>query len=126
MSKTILVVEDYEPNLRLVCDMLAIHGHSTLQSARGADAIDLAMEHHPDLIVLDLVLPDMSGLEVARLIRKTAKSKDIPIIAVSAYAVDADQDRIKQAGCDVYLAKPLEFRLFLEIIRYALGAANDP
>jgi two-component system cell cycle response regulator DivK len=115
-SKTILIVEDNELNMQLFNDVLEANGYQTLQSRNGLDALKIARESKPDLILMDIQLPGMSGLEVTKLIKEDENLKTIPIIAVTAFAMKGDEEKIRQAGCENYLAKPISISGLLEII----------
>ncbi len=115
-SKTILIVEDNELNMQLFNDVLEAKGYQTLQSRNGLDALKIARESKPDLIVMDIQLPGMSGLEVTKLIKEDENLKTIPIIALTAFAMKRDEEKIRQVGCENYLAKPISISGFLEII----------
>ena len=124
MSK-ILIVEDDPANLKLFRDVIGQCGHNTLHSVKGRDAIQIASSQHPDLVVLDIRLPDISGFEVARRLKERNATKNIPIVAVSAYVSEIDEDEVRRAGCDIYISKPIAFRIFMDILHNALKAAND-
>jgi two-component system, cell cycle response regulator DivK len=115
-SKTVLVVEDNDLNRRVFHDLLDIHGYNVLEAQEGAEALKLARQHHPDLIVMDIKLPGMSGLEVTKWIREDDLLKATPIIAVTALAHWGDQQKIRDAGCDAYIAKPMSTSNFLKTI----------
>ncbi len=115
-SKTILIVEDNELNLQLFNDVLEAKGYQTLQSRDGFEALKIVQESPPDLILLDIQLPGMSGLEVAKSIKEDENLKTIPIIAVTAFALKGDEEKLRQGGCVDYLAKPISISGFLEII----------
>jgi two-component system, cell cycle response regulator DivK len=121
MSKTVLIVEDNELNMKLFHDLLAAHGYSTLQTRDGMEALSMAREHHPDLILMDIQLPEVSGLEVTRWIKEDANLKDIPVVAVTAFAMKGDEEKIRDGGCEAYLAKPISVSKFLETIRRFIG-----
>ena len=114
MSKTILIVEDNELNMRLFTDLLQAHGYSTIQSLDGSDAIDLTRSNNPDLIIMDIQLPGMSGIEITKLLKADDELKDIPVIAVTAFAMKGDEERIMEAGFSAYVAKPVSVPSFLE------------
>ncbi len=107
MAKTILIVEDNELNMKLFHDLLEAHNYDTLQTRDGNEALELAREHRPDLILMDIQLPGVSGLEVTRQIKADDELKSIPIIAVTAFAMKGDEDRIREGGCEAYIAKPI-------------------
>ncbi len=121
MSKTILIVEDNELNMRLFDDLLQAHGYGTVQTADGREAIDLAREHHPDLILMDIQLPEISGLEVTKILKADDDLKAIPVIAVTAFAMRGDEEKIREGGCEGYIAKPISVPNFLETVSSFLG-----
>ena len=121
MAKTILIVEDNVLNMKLFNDILQAHGYETLQTLDGREAIVLAREHHPDLILMDIKLPDISGMEVTKMIKSDDDLKDIPIIAVTAFAMKGDEGKIRDGGCEGYIAKPISIPNFLETINSFLG-----
>lgn len=116
-AKTILVVEDNELNMKLFCDLLEAHGYQTLRSRTGKLALELAREHTPDLILMDIQLPEVSGLDVTRWIKDDPVLKSIPVIAVTAFAMKGDEERIKEGGCEGYLAKPISVERFIQTVR---------
>lgn len=118
--KTILIVEDNVLNRRLFHDLLQMCGYNILQAKDGVEALNLTRQHHPDLIVMDIQLPGMSGIEVAKWIKEDDLLKAIPIIAVTALALRGDQQRIREAGCDAYIAKPMSTSYFLKTIEQFL------
>ncbi len=120
-QKKILIVEDNELNMKLFHDLLEVHGYSTLQTKDGREALDLAREHRPDLILMDIQLPEVSGLEVTKWIKADDDLKDIPVIAVTAFAMKGDEEKIRSGGCEAYIAKPISVNSFLETIQTVLG-----
>jgi len=116
MSKTILIVEDNKLNMKLFNDLLQAHGYSTLQSLDGTEAVALTEEHRPDLILMDIQLPHISGLEITKMIKEKDNLKHIPVIAVTAYAMKGDEDKFIKGGCDGYIAKPISVPKFLETV----------
>ena len=116
MPKTILIVEDDEMSMKLENDLLQAHGYDTLQSVDGKDAIQLAREHHPDLIIMDIQLPGVSGMEYTKMLKADDQLKDIPVLAVTAFAMKGDEEKIRAAGCDDYIAKPISDPHFLETV----------
>ena len=116
MSKTILIVEDNELNMRLFTDLLQAHGYDTVQSADGSDAIDLAREKMPDLIIMDIQLPGLSGVEITKMLKADDELKGIPVIAVTAFAMKGDEEKIREGGCEGYIAKPISVPTFLETV----------
>jgi two-component system cell cycle response regulator DivK len=123
MAKTVLVVEDNELNMKLFHDLLEASGYDTIQTRSGLEAIDLAREHRPDLILMDIQLPEVSGLEVTKWIKEDDDLRAIPIIAVTAFAMKGDEDRIRQGGCEAYLSKPISVGKFIETVKAYLGDA---
>jgi len=123
MAKTVLIVEDNELNMKLFNDLLEAHGYITLKTADGIEAIELARTHHPDLILMDIQLPEVSGLEVTKWIKEDDALKAIPVIAVTAFAMKGDEERIREGGCEAYLSKPISVSKFLETVRAYAGAA---
>lgn len=115
--KTILVVEDNELNMKLFNDLLEVQGYTILQAGNGDDAYRLAMDHTPDLILMDIQLPERSGTEVARQMKSEPQLAGVPIIAITAFAMKDDEERIRSAGCDDYLAKPISVTEFLEKVK---------
>jgi len=121
MSKTILIVEDNELNMKLFNDLLQAHGYDTVQTMDGRDAIKLAREHKPDLVLMDIQLPEISGLEVTKMMKADDDLKSIPVIAVTAFAMKGDEDKIREGGCEGYIAKPISVPTSLEAISRFLG-----
>ncbi|AXS40873.1 response regulator [Breoghania sp. L-A4] len=123
MAKTVLIVEDNELNMKLFHDLLEAHGYDTLQTRNGIEALELARANHPDLILMDIQLPEVSGLEVTKWIKEDDDLKTIPVIAVTAFAMKGDEERIRQGGCEAYISKPISVAKFLETVRSYLGEA---
>ena len=123
MAKTVLIVEDNELNMKLFHDLLEAHGYNTLQTRTGIEALQLARDHHPDLILMDIQLPEVSGLEVTKWIKEDDTISSIPVIAVTAFAMKGDEERIRQGGCEAYISKPISVAKFLETVRAYLGEA---
>ncbi|AVO44904.1 response regulator [Phreatobacter cathodiphilus] len=123
MSKTVMIVEDNELNMKLFHDLLEANGYRTIQTRNGTEALSLAREHHPDLILMDIQLPEVSGLDVTRWIKEDETIRHIPVIAVTAFAMKGDEERIRAGGCEAYLSKPISVNKFIETVRHFLGAA---
>ena len=121
MAKTVLVVEDNELNMKLFHDLLEAHGYNIVQTRNGLEAIDLARKHQPDLILMDIQLPEVSGLEVTKWIKEDHDLRTIPVIAVTAFAMKGDEERIRQGGCEAYLSKPISVAKFIETVKAYLG-----
>lgn len=117
MSHTVLIVEDNELNMKLFNDLLEANGYKTLQARRGAEGVDLARKHHPDLILMDIQLPEVSGLQVIRWLKEDETLRSIPVIAITAFAMKGDEEKIREQGCEAYLSKPIAITKFLETIR---------
>lgn len=115
--KLILIVEDNELNMKLFHDLLEAHGYATLQTRNGKDALQMAREHRPDLILMDIQLPEVSGLEVTRWLKADAELRSIPVIAVTAFAMKGDEEKIRQGGCEDYIAKPISVSKFIEAVQ---------
>jgi two-component system cell cycle response regulator DivK len=113
---TILVVEDDERQRRLVCDLLKVKGYEVLIAENGTSGIDVAVQQQPDLILLDIRLPDISGLEVAGVLKTTPNTRAIPIVAVTAHAMPGDEQIIREKGCDAYMAKPIDIHQLLKLV----------
>lgn len=123
MSKTVMIVEDNELNMKLFHDLLEANGYRTIQTRNGNEALDLARTHKPDLILMDIQLPEISGLDVTRWIKEDETIRHIPVIAVTAFAMKGDEERIRAGGCEAYLSKPISVAKFIETVRHFLGAA---
>ena len=121
MGKTVLIVEDNELNMKLFHDLLEAHGFGTIQTRNGLEAIELAREHRPDLILMDIQLPEVSGLEVTKWIKEDDDLRLIPVIAVTAFAMKGDEERIRQGGCEAYISKPISVARFIETVRSYIG-----
>ncbi len=117
MPKKVLIVEDNELNMKLFSDLLDAHGFETEQTREGLKAINLAKKFRPDLILMDIQLPEVSGLEVTKWIKDDKTLSDIPIIAVTAFAMKGDEKRIRDGGCEAYISKPINVSSFLATIR---------
>ena len=123
MAKTVLIVEDNELNMKLFHDLLEAHGYHTVGTRNGIEALSLAREHKPNLILMDIQLPEVSGLEVTKWLKDDAELKHIPVIAVTAFAMKGDEERIRQGGCEAYLSKPISVAKFIETVKAYLGEA---
>ncbi|HVU18794.1 MAG TPA: response regulator [Candidatus Didemnitutus sp.] len=114
-------MEDNELNMKLFHDLLEANGYNIVQTRNGLEAIDLAREHHPDLILMDIQLPEVSGLEVTKWIKEDDDLRTIPVIAVTAFAMKGDEERIRQGGCEAYLSKPISVAKFLDTVKTYIG-----
>ena len=120
-QKTVLVVEDNELNMKLFNDLLETQGYRVLQIDNGTDAMDMVREHRPDLVLMDIQLPGQSGLEVTKQLKADPDVAAIPVIAVTAFAMRTDEERIRAGGCEDYIAKPISVPVFLEKVKRYLG-----
>jgi two-component system, cell cycle response regulator DivK len=116
MAKRVLIVEDNDLNMKLFHDLLEAHGYDILQTKDGMEALQLARQHHPDLILMDIQLPEVSGLEVTKWIKEDDDLKTIPVIAVTAFAMKGDEEKIREGGCEAYIAKPISVANFLQTV----------
>lgn len=123
MPKQVMIVEDNELNMKLFHDLLDAHGYLTIQTRNGLDALSLAREHRPDLILMDIQLPEVSGLEVTRWLKSDEQLNSIPVVAVTAFAMKGDEERIRSGGCEAYISKPISVVSFLDTVRQFAGAA---
>ncbi|MEN3791852.1 response regulator [Fulvimarina sp. MAC3] len=121
MAKTVMIVEDNELNMKLFRDLIEAYGYETIQTRSGLNAVDLAREHRPDLILMDIQLPEISGLDVTRQLKADPELQRIPVIAVTAFAMKGDEERIREGGCEAYISKPISVPKFIETIRSFLG-----
>jgi len=115
-TKKILVVEDNPMNLELVADILEAQGYEVVQAKEGYEALRIASEERPDLILMDIQLPELDGLEVTRRLKSNESTRDINIVALTAYAMRGDEERVREAGCSGYIAKPINTREFVKVI----------
>ena len=120
-QKTVLIVEDNELNMKLFHDLLDAHGYATLKTRNGLEALRLAREHRPNLILMDIQLPEVSGLEVTKWLKEDENLRAIPVVAVTAFAMKGDEEKIRQGGCEAYLSKPISVAKFVETVRNYLG-----
>jgi two-component system cell cycle response regulator DivK len=123
IPKTVMIVEDNELNMKLFHDLLDAHGYRTLQTRTGMEALRLARQQRPDLILMDIQLPEVSGLEVTKWLKDDESLRDIPVIAVTAFAMKGDEERIRRGGCEAYISKPISIATFLDAVRRHLGEA---
>jgi len=119
-GELILIVEDNEKNRKLMRDVLAFKGYRLVEADTGEDGVRLAREQHPDLILMDIQLPGIDGIQALRQLRADADTQTIPIIAVTASAMTHDRQKIMAAGFDGYQTKPINVKLFIEAVREAL------
>ncbi len=114
--KKVLIVEDNELNMKLFHDLIEACGHEIIETRDGIEALKLARLHRPDLILMDIQLPEVSGLEVTRWLKEDDELRSIPVIAVTAFAMKGDEEKIRSGGCEAYIAKPISVSNFLDTI----------
>ncbi len=116
-TKTVLIVEDNALNMKLFQDLLEAHGIATIDTNDGRNVLELAREHKPDLILMDIQLPEVSGLDVTKWLKDDDELKDIPVIAVTAFAMKGDEQKIREGGCEDYISKPISVVHFMDVIQ---------
>ncbi len=121
MSKRVLVVEDQEDNMRIMNDMLASAGYQVIEAVTGIEGVAMAASHIPDLILMDVMLPGLDGYEATSRIKANAALRHIPVIAVTSSALDGEESKAEEAGCDAYFSKPVSPRALLAKIREYIG-----
>lgn len=126
LPKLVLIVEDNDLNMKLFRDLLQAHGYRTVHTRDGRDALDLAREHRPDLIIMDIQLPEVSGLEVTKWLKADAELKSIPVIAVTAFAMKGDEEKIRNGGCEDYMSKPIAVAPFIAMVKRFLEPSPPP
>lgn len=120
MAKKVMIVEDNELNMKLFRDLIEASGYETVRTRNGLEALDLARKHRPDLILMDIQLPEVSGLEVTKWLKEDEELAHIPVVAVTAFAMKGDEERIREGGCEAYISKPISVVHFLETIKRLL------
>jgi two-component system cell cycle response regulator DivK len=123
MAKIVLIVEDNELNMKLFHDLLEAHGYETVGTRSGVAALELARRRRPDLVLMDIQLPEVSGLEVTKWLKDDPELKTIPVVAITAFAMKGDEERIRAGGCEAYLSKPISVPKFIETVRQFVGSA---
>jgi two-component system, cell cycle response regulator DivK len=124
-SHKVLIVEDNVLNMRLFNDLLEAHGYTTLQVMDGLEVLQIARLHRPDLILMDIQLPVVSGLEITKRLKADEELRGIPVLAVTAFAMQGDEEKIRQAGCDDYMTKPISIAGFMKAVEYHVSARCD-
>ena len=124
MAKVILIVEDEPTNRKLVGDLLKRIGYITIEATDGKQGVELARAKKPDLILMDIQMPVMNGLEATRILKADATTKNIPVLALTSYAMEGDKERILKAGCDGYLTKPIDIQEFVKEVTNLIGRAE--
>ena len=117
MKKKILIVEDNELNLKLFRDLLEAHNYETFETKDGSEAVALAKNVKPDLILMDIQLPEISGLDITRRLKADEEVRHIPVVAVTAFAMKDDEEMILNAGCEAYMSKPISIPQFLATVK---------
>jgi two-component system cell cycle response regulator DivK len=115
-AQKILIVEDNELNMKLFTDLLEAHGYKVIQTRDGLSALDIARKNMPDLILMDIQLPEVSGIEVTKWLKEDDELRTIPVIAVTAFAMKGDEQKIREGGCEAYVSKPISVMSFLQTI----------
>jgi two-component system cell cycle response regulator DivK len=121
--KTVLIVEDNELNMKLFHDLLEAYGYATLQARHAREAFELARAHHPNLILMDIQLPEFNGLEATQWLKDDDELRSIPVVAVTAFAMKGDEERMRAGGCEAYISKPISIASFIETVRRFAGDA---
>ena len=124
-ARKILIVEDNELNMKLFNDLLEAHGYTTFQTKDGREALSIARTHRPDLILMDIQLPEVSGLEITKRLKADEELRSIPVVAVTAFAMQGDEEKIRQAGCDDYMTKPISIAGFMKVVEYHVSTRCD-
>lgn len=125
MKQKIMIVEDNELNMKLFNDLLEAHGYETATTRDGTNAVALAKDEKPDLILMDIQLPEVSGLDITRMMKGEDDLKEIPVIAVTAFAMKGDEDKIRECGCEGYVSKPISIASFIETIQNHLPQTDN-
>lgn len=120
-----MIVEDNELNMKLFNDLLEAHGYTTVTTRDGSVALEMARNEQPDLILMDIQLPEVSGLDITRQLKSEDDIKHIPVIAVTAFAMKGDEDKIRECGCEGYVSKPISIGSFIETIRDQLEKSKN-
>ncbi len=115
-ARKVLIVEDNELNMKLFTDLLEAQGYEVVQTRNGLSALDLAREHRPDLIIMDIQLPEVSGIDVTKWLKEDEELRHIPVVAVTAFAMKGDEEKIRASGCEGYISKPISVTGFLDTI----------
>jgi two-component system cell cycle response regulator DivK len=116
-SKLVLIVEDNDLNMKLFRDLIEAQGYRTVHTRDGMEVLPLARQHRPDLILMDIQLPEVSGLDITRFLKEDPELRSIPVIAVTAFAMKGDEEKIRAGGCEDYISKPIAVAPFVATIR---------
>ncbi len=123
-GRKVLIVEDNELNMKLFNDLLEAHGYTTFQTKDGLEALSIARQHRPDLILMDIQLPEVSGLEITKRLKADEELRSIPVVAVTAFAMKGDEEKIRQGGCEGYIAKPISIAGFMRVVEHHLPSTS--
>ena len=123
-GEQVLIAEDNQKNMKLFRDVLLAKGYRTLEATTGGKAVELAAEHEPDLVLMDIQLPDLDGVQALRRMRADERTAGIPVLALTAQAMQGDRERFLAAGFDGYLSKPVDIRELIAIVRAHCGGAS--
>ena len=123
-QRKVLIVEDNDLNMKLFNDLLEAHGYTTFQTKDGREALSMARTHRPDLILMDIQLPEVSGLEITKRLKADEELRSIPVVAVTAFAMKGDEEKIRQGGCEGYIAKPISIAGFIKVVEHHLPGAK--
>lgn len=123
-GKCVLIVEDNPLNMKLFSAMVAAQGYGVLQATDGLAGLDMAHRDYPDLIIMDIMMPGISGLEAARKLKDDPDTRDIPIIVTSGYGLRGDEEELRASGCDGFIAKPIGVSDFMELVEQLMPAAE--
>ena len=124
-QKTVMIVEDNDLNMKLFTDLLEIHSIITIPVSDGKKAVEAALENKPDLILMDIQLPEISGLDITKELKTLDDVKHIPVIAITAFAMKDDEQKMRDGGCEDYISKPISVTTFIEKIQQYLGLSNS-
>ena len=125
MGKKVMIVEDNELNMKLFHDLLEAHGIETIRARDGKNVLALAREHKPDLVLMDIQLPEVSGLDITKWLKEDDELKSIPVIAVTAFAMKGDEQKSREGGCEDYISKPISVIKFIETVQKYLSPASE-
>jgi len=121
MPKRILMVEDEPKNMKLLRDLLQNFGYETVEATDGEQGVDLTRSSKPDLILMDIGMPKLDGLQATRILKADASTRSIPVVALTAFAMSGDKERALEAGCDGYISKPVDVRGLLKTVEQLLA-----
>ena len=123
-ARKVLIFEDNDLNMKFFNDLLEAHGYTTFQTKDGREAMSIARTHRPDLIQMDIQLPEVSGLEITKRLKADEELRGIPVVAVTAFAIKGDEEKIRQGGCEGYIAKPISIAGFIKVVEHHLPGAK--